>query len=349
MLYFVQTAVFFEKSSMAELAGMARFKIIDKQLNNFIIETGKDLIKRMGKRDTTFVYSAFPLLSKSKIGGDYLDSIYKSLAKTIKIAGIPKSEVMRLECYDINNREGYSAKDLEVRFGKALIKDGYNADLLSPERLVYLVLLNGNCYVGQSRYSDLKAKALNPLRAYSQTDHTSRAEMKMAEAFENFGIKADGIALDLGAAPGGWSKFLALNGFKVLAVDSAELDYDSLKKSGLRVTVSPKSIKAALMKCDIVHVKARSSSFLGKAKGMRIDLLADDMNMDCESSAGEVLKYAPLMRPGSTLVMTIKCMNRNAPKYMAQAKKMLSPAFSIKGIRVLPVNRQELTLYAVKK
>ena len=347
MLYFVQIAMFFEESSLKELGGIVKFKVIDRQLNNLIIETKENLLKAVGKKKTTFVYSVFPLYSKDVISkNDYLGSIHGALLKAVEGSGIDKGEVIRLECYDINSREGYSAKDLEVRLGKMLIDDGYTADLINPVRFVYLLLLNGVCYVGQEKY---KNRVLNPLRPYSQTEHTSRAEMKIAEAFESFGISSSGIALDLGAAPGGWSKFLARNGFRVIAVDTAKLDYDSLERSGLKVAVNSKSIKKALNMYDIIHVNLRAADFLSKAKDIRIDLLADDMNMDCKSSSAEVLKYAPLMRKGSTLVMTIKCINRNAPKFMAQARKALSPKFSIKGIKVLPVNRQEMTLYAIRK
>lgn len=349
MLYFVQIATFFEESSLKELDGMAKFKIIDRQLNNLIIETGGNLLKAIGKKKATFVYSAFPLYSNGFISkNDYLGSIHKALLKTVEGSSIAKDEVIMLECYDINNREGYSAKDLEVRLGKMLIEDGYTADLINPVRFVYLILLNGVCYIGQERYEN-KSRVLNPLRLYSQTEHTSRAEMKIAEAFESFSIRSSGTALDLGAAPGGWSKFLARNGFRVIAVDTAKLDYKSLERSGLKVTVNPKSIKNALNMYDIIHVNLRAADFLSKAKDIRIDLLADDMNMDCKSSSAEVLKYASLMRKGSVLVMTIKCITRNAPKYMTQARKMLSPKFSIKAIKVLPVNRQEVTLYAIRK
>ncbi len=349
MLYFVQIATFFEESSLKELDGMVKFKIIDRQLNNLIIETGGNLLKAIGKKKATFVYSAFPLYSNGLISkNDYLGSIYKALLKAVKGSGIAKDEVIRLECYDINNREGYSAKDLEVRLGKMLIEDGYTADLINPVRFVYLILLNGTCYIGQEKYEN-KSRVLNPLRLYSQTEHTSRAEMKIAEAFESFGIKSSGIAIDLGAAPGGWSKFLARTGFKVMAVDTAKLDYKSLKDAGLKVVVDPKSLQKALDECNIVHVRARAADFLKKANGIGIDLLADDMNMDCRSSSAEVLKYASLMRKGSVLIMTIKCITRNAPKYVAQARKMLSAKFSIKAIKVLPVNRQEVTLYAIRK
>ncbi len=352
MLYFVQTAMFFEESSLDELRSLARFKIIDRQLNNFIIDANGNLQERIKERGTIFVHSAFKLLSKSRISKkDYLGSIYRALLKVVKGSKIRKGEVIRLECYDINNRQGYSAKDLEVAFGRMLIKNGYIADLVNPSRLVYVVLLNGNCYVGESLYADLAKRVLNPLRAYSHVGHTSRAEMKIAEAFQEFGIKGTGIAVDLGAAPGGWSRFLAKKGFKVIAIDTAKLDYSSLKEVGLKVKAvgSQAGVQDCIMNNDIVHLKAKSDAALGQLKASKADLLAEDMNMDCESSAAEVVRYAKVMRRGGTLLMTIKCVTRNAPRYIKQARRILDAKFLIKGIKVLPANRQELTLYAIYK
>ncbi len=352
MLYLVRISAFFEKSSLDELGRMARFRIVDRHLHDLVIETGSDLLKEMRKRKTTFVYSAFRLASASKISKKrYLDSIYAALLKAVKSSGIGKEEVIRLECYDINSREGYSAKDLEVRFGTRLIRDGYTADLSDPERFVYLVLLNGNCYLGEELYNDIGKAALNPLRSYSQLARTSRAEMKMAEAFKAFGIKARGIAIDLGAAPGGWSRFLAGSGFRVLAIDTADLDYDSLNGAGLRVkTVA--STKVALKELeghDIVHLMARAGAPAIRRGEMKADLLSDDMNVDCVSSASIALRYAPLLRRGAPLIMTIKCMTRNAPLYIRQTRRALRPGFSIIGTKALPSNRQEVTLFARKR
>ncbi len=352
MLYFVQTAVFFEESSLDELGRMAKFRIIDRQLNNLIVDASVDLSRKIREINTIFIYSAFKLLSKSKISKtDYLDSIYKAIIRVIKASRIGKNEVVKLECYDINNREGYSAKDLEVRFGERLIVDGYKADIIGPERLIYAVLLNGICYVGQEKYAKLGKKVLNPQRYYSQIKHTSRAELKIAEGFNEFGIKGSGIAIDLGAAPGGWSSFLAKSHFKVISVDTAGLDYESLKAAGLKVKVvkSAAGVAKELQRSDIVHLKSKSEEIMGTLKGINADLLANDMNMHCESSSEVVLKYSKLLKKGGILLMTIKCITRNAPKYIRITEKLLFKEFSIKNIKVLPSNRQEVTLFAVKK
>ena len=191
-----------------------------------------------------------------------------------------------------------------------------------------------------------EAKSLKVLDTiYSLVSHTSRAETKIAEAFESFRIKGNGVAIDLGAAPGGWSKFLAKSGYKVIAIDAADLNYKSLEEAGLKVKVTNSAKE--LDHFNILHIRSRSGNT--EIKGIKLDLLADDMNMDCKSSAEEALKYAPLLKKNGILIMTIKCMNRNAPKFIAQARNILGKRFSIKEVKVLPINRQEVTLYATYK
>ncbi len=54
----------------------------------------------------------------------------------------------------------------------------------------------------------------------------SRAEFKLLEALEVFGVSlpSRGRALDLGAAPGGWTRLLLEASLSVVAVDPANLD-----------------------------------------------------------------------------------------------------------------------------
>src|SRR5690606_4098232 len=101
-------------------------------------------------------------------------------------------------------------------------------------------------------------------------DSVSRAEAKLLESWESFGIDRDlgrpGLALDLGAAPGGWSRVLANNGYQVDAVDPADLD--------------PRVL--ALDK--VVHHQETAGSFFAGDKN-RYQLLVSDMKMDAEMAA----------------------------------------------------------------
>ncbi len=64
----------------------------------------------------------------------------------------------------------------------------------------------------------------------------SRAEFKLLEAIEVFGIAmpTHGVALDLGAAPGGWTRVLRRAGQYVTAIDPGDLDARLADDPGVR-------------------------------------------------------------------------------------------------------------------
>lgn len=348
MFYLVIISSTFRKSSLAEIERISKFRIAEEFVGTLVIESREKKFaeKLMGSKPI-FVYNISPLEPCSEISqADYLGSIYAAMLKQV-----PRKGTVRIECFDVNSKTEYSAKDIEVSLGKRLEKEKHVVDMESPEYLVYLVLINMKCYVGRARYEGLEKKFISPERHYHQhsASAVSRSELKLIEAFDEFGIKGGGIAIDLGAAPGGWSKFLAKSGFKVIAIDNGELDYKKIRESGLKVKVigakSPK-LEKAIAENEIIHIKAnaREASIDGLIKA---DLIVDDMNIMPKESAEILLSYSKNLSKNGKIVLTIKCVDRKADKHIRNAQKTLGKRFKIKGIRVLPGNRQELTLYAV--
>jgi len=79
------------------------------------------------------------------------------------------------------------------------------------EHGVYRDNLSGHCDINKLFYGEEPA--------------VSRAEFKLREAIHKFDVSIEKCqALDLGAAPGGWTKVLADAGVEVTAVDPGELD-----------------------------------------------------------------------------------------------------------------------------
>ncbi len=349
MLFFVYVSSFFPESSAKELEGLANVSIVDKSLNVAIVESDADLCSIVRKKKPVFIYGVFPLRTKGRISkGDYLGSIYRQMLKAMRAGKVGRDETVFLECYDINNRTRYSAKDIEVSLGQRLNSDGYKADIIDPTAFVYAVLLNGVCYAGTSEFDYEWQRRLNPLRRYMGTRKVSRAEFKIREAFEEFGISGNGIAIDLGAAPGGWSLFLHKRGYKVIAVDPAKLDYAAMKSAGARVITLPPGgdVAKSIKRCDVLHIKAGFDDALRMIPKTCATLIADDMNLGPLASAAAVLEFVPTLTPHASLVLTVKCMSRNAPKFMREAKHALSGSFEVKSIKALPSNRQEVTLFA---
>ena len=346
MLHFIVYTKFFEKSSMEELGRCGKFKVVKKHINYMVIDATKGFLKKLGKSKPVFVYGAAAIESHGPISESaYLQSIYRTLAK----AGIPRSRGIRIECIEINSKRGYSSKDLEVYLGKRLEKEGVKVDIVRPKEMFFIVLLDMHCYVGRS--SDLRiARLLNPLR-YPYSNGISRAEQKLKEAIEYFGIGTSGVAVDIGAAPGGWSYVLANRGMKVIAIDNGDLDAAKLKAHKVSVLMLRKggSASRALSRCDILHVKASASRAASMLDLKAVDMVVDDTNIRAKDSAAAAMSYSRFMRSGATLIMTVKCVTRKVDKYMNEASEVLGREFEIRGVKALPSNRQEVMLYAVRK
>lgn len=346
MLYCLFTSAIFRKSTLDELKKVAKFRVVDESVGLLIIETGMRDLRKAAER-LVFTYSAFPLTHVAGIGKkNYLRTIERAIRATM--AG--KKEALRLECVDINMKEGLSAKDIEVRIGQKLEKEGFSINLADPERLAYVILLNNKCYSGAVDCRGLRLKFVNPMRYYHTRKSVSRSELKLREAFDYFGIRSTGIAIDLGAAPGGWSGFLAQRGFKVIAIDKGNLDIDSLSESKTKTksVTAKKRIDGLneLEKVDILHVK---DNFANAAKALKIknvDLLADDMNVDAKRTAAAVRSYLKFLKKDAELLITVKCITRYAPRAIGTAEREIGKYATILGMKVLPNNRQEITLYA---
>ena len=347
MLYILMVADSFEESVLEELGRAANYRIIDCQHNLLIA----DLRMKRGKSldDARFIHSHFPISRAAALDTKrYLEFIYKQI-RALKIS---KKAALRIECFDINCKQGYSAKDIEVATGQRLEKDGFNIDIKAPKVLAYVILLNGRCYSGSVRLSRSRYAYIDPFRTRKERV-ISRAEFKIIEAFESFGIDAPKVAIDIGAAPGGWSLFLASKGAAVIAIDGAQLDYAGIRKAGVKVDIAKLSGRNALARMlkpgGIVHVKCDLDRALGHLGGVQADFLGNDINAGSMRSAQAVMKYSRLMKKGATLVMTVKCMRRNVDKYIGEVKGTLGKGFAITNLKVLPHNRQEITLLARKR
>ena len=348
MMYLLFRADSFRKSALEEIGRAAPgYRLIDEQHNVFLadMKIGRNSILE----DAKFIYRYFPVYSSSMIDKrNYIASIYGQL-KGLKLN---RKARIKLECFDINCKDGYSAKDIEVAIGGMMELDGFKIDIKDPEVLAYSVLLNSKCYSGYIKVSDCRNAFLDPFRVY-KGKLVSRAEFKIMEAFDAFGIDVPETAVDIGAAPGGWSLFLARKGAAVIAVDGAELDCRGIRNAGITVRTFNAADRARVIgnakPGEILHLKCRAREAIESLKGLHVGMVADDINTGGIESAIAVLEYAEIMDKDATLIMTVKCMRRNIGKYIKEVESLLESRFRIMQWKVLPHNRQEITLYAKKR
>jgi 23S rRNA (cytidine2498-2'-O)-methyltransferase len=181
------------------------------------------------------------------------------------------------------------------------------------------------------REENLSAWASGHCRIPRDPQAVSRAEAKLLEAWEAFGLEKEpsGHALDLGAAPGGWTRVLASKGFQVQAVDPARLD--------------PRVLSLA----TVAHHAETAGSFLSHSKG-RFALIVSDMKMDPKLAAELLVRFAPRLDPSrGRLLATLKLgKGSSALQQARQALTILAESYTILQARQLYFNRSEITVLA---
>ena len=223
------------------------------------------------------------------------------------------------------NTIGMNAKDIEVAIGTKLELQGYKIDLLKPKYIFILNIFNTVIIAGKV---DLKNPAA--INIIEKPDDISRAQLKLREAILYFKIDLSSVrnALDLGAAPGGFSKELSMHRIKVIAVDTADLD-KRLEKDR-----------------NITHLRIKAAEI---NSGQVFDMITNDMNIDPAESAQVMLSLSNLLRTNGSAVMTIKCPSRNIADYIKNTKKILSAKYTKFRFQHLPHNRMEITMFMLKK
>jgi 23S rRNA (cytidine2498-2'-O)-methyltransferase len=165
-------------------------------------------------------------------------------------------------------------------------------------------------------------------RQLRDREQVSRAEAKLREALALFErVVAPGAqALDLGAAPGGWTRVLAGLGASVVAVDPGPLRADVEALPGVR------------------WVRATALEYLERTRTERFDVIVNDMKMDGAASARIMRRAAERLRPGGWALMTVKLHAAHPRRQLQAAVATLSARYRVEGVRQLFHNRREVTV-----
>jgi 23S rRNA (cytidine2498-2'-O)-methyltransferase len=161
----------------------------------------------------------------------------------------------------------------------------------------------------------------------------SRAGSKLKEALEVFDISPSPVetscqtrrrAVDLGAAPGGWTAVLVDHGYWVDAVDPGELH-------------------ASLLAHPMVHAQRMKSQDF-KPGPASYDLITCDVNWDPFETARAVRALAYSLKSDGFAIVTVKMTNGSAPELIKSVCRILSDVYVIRDIKLLFHNRREVTL-----
>lgn len=220
----------------------------------------------------------------------------------------------------------YSRFDVNERLAALVAGWGAPLDVRAPAQVLSVTLAPTEGFLGLSLAADnLSPWAGGEQRFKRDPDQVSRAEFKLLEALAVFhlDLPTSGQALDLGAAPGGWTRLLAGRGLEVTAVDPADLDPRVAALKGVR------------------HLR-RTVQEAGLSG--RYDLLVNDMRMDARDSARLMVDALRWLKPGGLALMTLKLPEDNPGPTAAAALAILRSAWDLLGARQLFHNRSEITV-----
>ena len=180
----------------------------------------------------------------------------------------------------------------------------------------------------QDNLSDWNGGAVRFQREEGQI---SRAKFKLLEAEKSFGIDFSAFrhALDIGAAPGGWTSFLLQRGIHVTAVDPAKMHESLVGHPQLKI-----------MRKNASAVRFRDNQF---------DLLVCDMSWSPKQMVKLVKDLLYCLSPGGTAIVTVKLMHK---KPMALIKEVIASfeedQMQLQYAKQLFHNRDEITLHMIK-
>jgi 23S rRNA (cytidine2498-2'-O)-methyltransferase len=371
--------VFFDKRFVRQVIQELKLMLdmdysIERYISDSIIvvNSGKDygdIKKSLESSSPIFIDRILELNAIVDVANGYseLENALDSLAKSYD-SGPLKIEVLKERSSDERH-----AKEIEIELGRALESKGDITDLANPHVILYALLNDGKAYVSAESFVDKYSASLDRFRSRNiESDlvenKVSRAEFKLYEAVNYFKIElsSDMKALDIGAAPGGWTRYLLRNKLKVVAIDAGSINYKAMPE-GTKIAVVPgngRSIEGIegidvlstgdltgkSLDYDLLHIKElfdriKLSELIGLGP---FDILCIDINIPAQEAAVIAAVCADVLKPKGKLILTLKMTDDNVEKNIESSKQALGATYEGIKVKKLPHDRKELTLFAIK-
>ena len=238
------------------------------------------------------------------------------------------------------NKHSYSNGHVNQLLAEAIAEEtGAVESIKKPQVVVSVLCTMEKAYLGISLTTDNLSDWPGGARHFAYLpEQISRAEFKLLEALEVFGVTlpSQGLALDLGAAPGGWTRILLEAGMQVVAVDPGLLD--------ARLSRYP----------FLKNYQGYAEDYLEEAikRRRKFDVITNDMRMDAREAA-RLLVQARLCLLRDGFIISVLKLPHEAPeidplKNLNEALSLLQRHFAIVQARQLFHNRQEVTVLTAK-
>ncbi|PZE21820.1 SAM-dependent methyltransferase [Paenibacillus xerothermodurans] len=215
----------------------------------------------------------------------------------------------------------------------SVLVEAYSVEPVTKEAdfILSVYLTAGKVYAGLSKPEhNLSDWSGGAIRFRKEAGQVSRAKFKLLEAEQEFGLDFAQYrsAIDIGAAPGGWTSLLLERGVKVTAIDPAKLDASLLKHPNL-----------TYLKKNAGDVRLNTDAY---------DLLVCDMSWSSRQMAKLVKGLLHSLQTGGTAVITVKLMHKKPFQAMRELVEDLAPELALQKAKQLFHNRDELTAFFIK-
>ncbi len=239
-----------------------------------------------------------------------------------------------------SNKHSYSSGHVNQLLAEVIAEEtGAVESIKKPQVVVSLLCTLEKAYIGISLTTDNLSDWPGGARHFAHLpQQISRAEFKLLEALEVFDVTlpSQGLALDLGAAPGGWTRILLEAGMHVVAVDPAKLD-DRLSRHQ-----------------HLEHYRGYAEDYLTEAvkRHRTFSVITNDMRMDAREAARLLVQASScLLNDGftiSVLKLPHETLEIDPLKNLNEALRLLQRHFAIVQARQLFHNRQEITVLTAR-
>lgn len=226
-----------------------------------------------------------------------------------------------------------TAAEMKDKLQEGISKlEGTEFVVRDAEWIISVFAGKGSVFAGVARPQDnLSDWNGGAIRFQKEEGQISRAKFKLLEAEANFGIPFASFheALDIGAAPGGWTSFLLERGLSVTAIDTAKLHPSLLS-----------SPKLTFLQRNADSVKFKENQF---------DLLVCDMSWSPKLTARLVSQLLYALVPGGTAIVTVKLLTKKPMAMIHEVIGIFEDArMQVQRAKQLFHNRDEITLYMIK-
>jgi 23S rRNA (cytidine2498-2'-O)-methyltransferase len=239
-----------------------------------------------------------------------------------------------------SNKHSYSSGHVNQLLAESIAEEtGAVESIKKPQVVVSLLCTMEKAYLGISLTKDNLSDWPGGTRHFAHIpEQISRSEFKLLEALEVFGVTlpSQGLALDLGAAPGGWTRMLLEAGMRVVAVDPAKLD--------ARLARQP----------HLEHYRGYAEEYLEEAikRRRKFNVITNDMRMDAREAARLLVEASVCLLSDGFIISVLKLPHATSEidplKNLSEALSLLDRHFGIVQARQLFHNRQEVTVLTAR-